>query len=146
MSLHSKTSKIAIISTVVITIIVLIGLTIMLLSGTKDTLVIVEDNYIKIQTMFGVNVNLAEVSNITLIEKTMEDIGIGHRNNGFGGVGHAQKGHFSSEGRKYMLFVQSRSTPTIWIERPGKEDIYISLSDSGKTRALYSELLAELAV
>jgi hypothetical protein len=70
----------------------------------------------------------------------MSDLGVDEKTNGYA-AGGTQKGYFRSDSLgKILLFVKSRSSPTIQIERISKEDIYISFPDGEKTRALYLEL------
>lgn len=137
----TQTSKNRIIIAILITAIVLIAVGIMFYFGEKEPEVSVSDNTIQIEAMYGLDINFSDVTAIALIEKSMQDIGVGHRNNGYGGFGETLKGHFDSdELGDYLLFVKSGSAPTIWIKRDGKEDVYISFSDREKTEALYQEL------
>lgn len=94
--------------------------------------------------MYGLNIDFSEIANIFLIEKSMSDIGIGTRTNGYGGTGGALKGNFKSDTLgETLLFVQSKSSPTIKIERTNKKDVYISLRNSENTEQLYRELIAK---
>jgi hypothetical protein len=91
--------------------------------------------------MYGLSVGLSEISNISLIERSMREIGPGMRTNGYGGIGGALKGHFQSNSLgKKLLFVQAASSPTIKIERIDRKDIYMSFRDAETTRAVFSEL------
>ena len=91
--------------------------------------------------MYGLSIEFPEIESISLIERSMRDIGIGTRTNGYGGFGQALRGNFKSETLgKTLLFVQSKSSPTIKIERTDKKDIYISLRNSESTRQLFNEL------
>lgn len=135
-------SKSGMIIAVAITAIVFIAIGVMLYYGEKEPVVTVLNNRIQIEAMYGLDINFTDVTAISLIEKSMKDIGIGHRNNGYGGFGETLKGHFDSESLgNYLLYVKSKSSPTLWIEHDGKEDIYISFKDGEKTKALYQELI-----
>ena len=126
-----------------ITAVALIGVGIMFYYGEKEPVFNVLDNGIQIQGMYGGDISFSNVTKISLVEKSMKEIGTGRRDNGYGGFGTTLKGHFSSPDLgKYMLFVRSESAPTIWIERQGREDIYISFGDGEKTTSLYQELKA----
>lgn len=141
----AKTSKKTGLIALVITAVVLIGVGIMFYYGEQDPGIKVLDNSIQIQGMYGRNISFSDVTNISLIDKSMKDIGTGRRDNGYGGFGQTLKGHFSSPDRgKFLLFVKSGSAPTIWIERQGREDVYISLGDGEKTISLYQELKAAI--
>lgn len=95
--------------------------------------------------MYGLNIDFSEVTNISLIEKSMSDIGIGIRTNGYGGMGRALKGDFKSDTLgETLLFVQTKSSPTIKIERTDKKDVYISLYNSESTEQLYRELIENI--
>jgi hypothetical protein len=53
------------------------------------------------------------------------------------------KGHFESDALgDVLLFVQSQSSPTTWIERSAGEDIYLSFRDGERTEQLYREMTA----
>lgn len=126
----------------VITIITLIGVGIMFFYGEKEPVVSIRDDKIKIEGMYGLEVNFSEVTRITLIDSSMKEIGLGHRYNGYGGFGDTFKGNFRAEGRgNYLLFVNSSSPFTLHIERENDKDIYISYKNSDKTKALYQELI-----
>ena len=137
----ASASKATIITISAIAAIVLVGVGVMFYQGEKDPLVKVLDERIEIKAVYGLSVDFADISDVSLIEKSMRDMGIGTRTNGYGGASEALKGHFESDSLgKTLLFVQSESSPTIRIERNGKPDIYISFRDGEKTRSLYDEL------
>ena len=119
----------------------LILVVILLSNGEKDPVVHIQDGKIQIDAMYGLTINDADVKSITLIEKSMHDIDPAmHRDNGYAGFGQTLKGYFSSDTHgKFMLFVQSKTAPTIWIQS-NSEDIYISLINPDETRTLYNEL------
>lgn len=122
---------------------VLVG--IMFYQGSKDPVVSIRDNNIQIKAMYGENIELSEITDISLIEKSMDDIGIGTRTNGYGGFGGILKGNFESNiSGKTLLFVQANSSPTIKIVRKNKKDIYISFRDSEKTKQIYRELIVTI--
>ncbi len=126
----------------IITVVVLIGVGIMFFYGESDPAVTIANDVIKIDGMYGLDVNLSGVKEITLIESSMREIGLGHRYNGYGGFGDTFKGNFRAEGRgNYLLFVSAGSPFTIHIERENNKDIYISYRDSEKTKTLYQELI-----
>ena len=109
--------------------------------GEKDPIVNILDNGIEIKSKYGLKVDFYDITDLSLIEKTMLDIGIGTRVGGYYGFGGALKGAFQSNHLgTVLLFVQYKSSPTILIERFGKKDIYINFKDSKKTGALYNEL------
>jgi hypothetical protein len=140
-----KTPKavVAVIIGIVGMIFVLVG--IMYFQGSKEPIIKVRDNNIEIKAMYGENIEFSEINNISLIEKSMDDIGIGTRTNGYGGFDGTLKGNFDSDiSGKTLLFVQANSSPTIKIDRKNKKDIYISFRNSEKTKQLYQELISTI--
>ena len=126
---------------IIITIATLIAIGIMFYYGEKEATVNITNDKIKISGMYGLEIDFSQVSEISLIEKSMKDIGTGRRTNGYGGLGSTLKGHFSSESLgKTMLFVDRDSPYTIWIKRNNLEDIYISYSNKDKTKTLFNKL------
>ncbi|WP_242953933.1 hypothetical protein [Clostridium sp. BL-8] len=141
----SKTPKAVIIAIASISAVILIGICALFFYGEKDPDISVLDGHIQIKAMYGLNIDSSEVHNISLIEKSMSDIGIGTRTNGYGGTGGALKGNFKSDTLgETLLFVQPKSSPTIKIERTDKKDVYISLHNSESTEQLYRELIANI--
>lgn len=125
----------------VFVIVILAICAIMFFFGIKEPGIKLVDDQIQIKGLYGSKIDVADVENITLLDKSMKDIGIGTRTNGFGGFGSTLKGNFKSAGLgKHILFVNSNSAPTIWIERNDDPDIYISLNDSQSTKDLFLEL------
>jgi len=124
--------------------VVLIGAAIMLVVGEFDPNVSVHNDGIRISGMYGINIRSDEITNIFLIEDSMQGVFAdidAIRTNGFDGFVQAQKGYFSSSGYgSHIRFVQTRSSPTIHIERRGY-DVFISFRDGDKTRALYNEMM-----
>ncbi len=142
----SKNTKPVIIATSVFTILVIVIVGFLILYSAKEPVVNVTDQGIQIKSIYGISVNFTDLSDITLIEKSMNNIGVGNRTNGFGGMGDTLKGNFTSEKLgKTLLFVHANSSPTIRIEREGSRDIYISFRDSEATRALYEEMVKEFS-
>ena len=113
-------------------------------SGVAEPVVTVTRDTITIDCKYGVSFPVSEVTGVTLIDKSMEEIGIGERTNGYGGVGTTLLGHFRSDALgDYLLYVESDAAPVIWIDRAGSaEDVYLSFRDSAKTQAVYAELAA----
>jgi hypothetical protein len=138
-----KSAKSTIIAVSVISVTVFIAVGVLLYQGGKDPVFNIFDDKIQIKALYGLSIDFSDITEITLIEKSMSDIGIGQRINGYGGIGEALKGHFKSNGLgETLLFVQSKSSPTIRIERRDKKDIYISLRNGDNTEQLYHELIA----
>jgi uncharacterized protein YneF (UPF0154 family) len=139
--LNSKTSKFMVKLSIAGALVVLIAVCALFYYGEKEPEVVIHDNSLKIKAMYGLEVDFAEIENVSLIEDNMTSIGADIRTNGFRGFGQALKGHFYSDRAGHtLLFVQAKSSPTIRIERTDKKDIYISFSDSEETERLFREL------
>ena len=135
-----------IIASSIFSVIIVIAVGIMLFSGAKEPVVNVSDQGIQIKSMYGLSVNFSDISDISLIEKSMGEIGVGRWTNGYGGIGDTLKGNFESDNLgETLLFVQSKSTPTIRIECDARKDIYISFRDSEATRSLYDVMIREFS-
>ena len=106
-----------------------------LIAGLGDADAAVENNTLHIKGMYGVTLELSEISQVTLIERSMRDIGVGRRSNGVA-LGNTFRGQFGGK----LLFINGDNPPTIHIVWHGAGDIYISFSDAQKTRALYRDL------
>lgn len=143
----SDTSKAVIFFIILLSAIIFITIGALFINGEKDANVSILDDRIQIKAMYGFDIYLSEVADISLLEKSMKEIGTGKRTNGYGGFGEALKGNFRSDTLgEIILFVQSKSSPTIKIERIGKKDVYISLSNGDSTIQLYRELIANIPV
>jgi hypothetical protein len=142
---NKKSTRWIAVATSAIVCITIGGIGVMTYQGSKDPVVTVADNSIQIKGMYGLSLSIDEISDISLIKKSMKEIGTGSRINGYGGIGNALKGHFKSDSLgEMLLFVQADSSPTIRIERNNGKDIYLSFHDSEKTRALFSKIMLQL--
>lgn len=140
-----KTPKAVIIAIISISAIILIAVGALFIYGEKEPDVSIIDERIQIKAMYGLNIDFSEIVGISLINKSMSDIGIGIRTNGYGGIGATLKGNFKSDTLgETLLFVQSKSSPTIKIERTEKKDVYISFRNSESTEQLYRELMVNI--
>ena len=128
----------------ILVIFILTACAIMLFYGFKEPGVQLTDTQIQVKGMYGLEIDFTDIKDVTLIEKSMREIGIGTRTNGFGGMGSTLKGNFkSADLGKHMLFVNADASPTIRIARKSDADIYISFKDSKKTETFFSELSRE---
>ncbi|HHU75035.1 MAG TPA: hypothetical protein GXZ28_10530 [Clostridiales bacterium] len=139
-----KTPKGLVIASIIITVIIFIAMGFLFYYGEKDPEVSVYDDRIEIKAMYELNIDFSEIADISLIDKSVSDIGIGRRTNGYGGIGGALKGYFKSDTLgESIVFVQSKASPTIKIERIHPRDLYINFRDSDSTKNLYNELIAK---
>lgn len=75
-----KGSKKSVIN-LIVTVLVFIGLAVMFYLGEKEPEVIINNDRIQIKGMYGLSIDITEISNIALIEKSMKEIGVGRRTN-----------------------------------------------------------------
>ncbi|MDX9916605.1 MAG: hypothetical protein RBT15_01160 [Gudongella sp.] len=62
--------------------------------------------------MYGQSIDFSEIAEVSLIDKSIRELGIGARTNGYGGFGGTLKGNFSSKTLgATLLFVQADSHP-----------------------------------
>jgi len=132
----TRKNKASMITVGVITVMLIIGLSVLIYQGEREPTVNILDDGVQIKAMYGLTVDFSEIYEISLLEQSMREIGVGRRTNGYN-AGGALKGHFTSG----LLFVQANMSPTIRIERINGSNIYISFSDSEQTRMLYGELI-----
>jgi hypothetical protein len=109
--------------------------------GGKEAAVKIFDDRIQITGLYGTSVNFSDITDVSLLDQTMYEIGAGKRKSG-SDVGKILKGHFESESLgKMLLFVQADTAPTIRLKRGNDKDIYISFKDGEATRKLYQDLI-----
>ena len=109
--------------------------------GEKDPTINVYDDRIEIKSMFGTTISMDDITEITLLNESMREIGLGTRTNGFGGFFGANKGHFTAkDGSKMLVFVQANSAPTIQIQIQNGSPVYISFRNPDETIKLFNEL------
>ena len=77
-----------------------------------------------------------DIESITLVERSMREIGVGTRVGGLS-VSDIRQGNFTSG----FLLVNADVSPTIRIVREGESNIYISLADSESTKEFYNEII-----
>lgn len=141
----TKTPKAFIVAATLFSAIILIVIGVMIYYSEKEPSINILDDSLQIKAIYGENIEFAEIASISLIDKSMSDIGIGTRTNGYGGFGETLKGNFKSGNLgEILLFVESRTSPTIKIERIDKKDVFMSLSNSESTEQLYQELIAAI--
>lgn len=142
---RTKRPQMAIIAKISISVIIFIAIGVLFYYGEKDPQVSILDDSIQIKAMYGLNIDFSEITDISLIEKSIKEMGVGIRTNGYGGFGGSLKGHFKSDSLgKTLLFVQSQSSPTLKIERADEKDVYISFRNSESTEKLYHDMIANI--
>jgi hypothetical protein len=127
----------------IVAVLVLIAIAVTFYLGENEPVVELQDDGIQIDALYGRKVAFSDITGISLVEKSMKEIGVGRRTDGYDGIGGTLRGHFQSDARgETLLFVQSQSSPTLWIECNTGEDVYLSFRDGTKTEQLYREVTA----
>jgi len=148
MKLHyswKEMPPIARIITIGSTLILLIAVGVFIGFGMLETKVSVTDRQIRISGFYGQTIQFEEINNISLIDKTLDQIGSFRRVNGFGGLGQTLLGNFQTGGERVRLFVKYKTPPIIYIECNDRMDVYVNFYDSGKTVALYEEIISAMS-
>jgi len=134
----SRGKKVAIVIGIVFSVQICIGIGIMIYQGERDPRVYIHPESIQIGAMYGLTIDKTDIDEVVLIEKSMGEIGIGTRTNGYDSGGQALKGNFlSAEHGHQLLFVYAGSSPTIQITGAQGLNIFISYRDSETTRNTY---------
>ncbi|MCL2149518.1 MAG: DUF3784 domain-containing protein [Dehalococcoidia bacterium] len=144
---YKKTKRTGVmVAVIAATAIVCIAVGALIVYGASEPAVDVTSSSIRIQGMYGLSIDIADITGVSLIEQSMSDIGVGQRTNGYGGFGGALKGNFKSDSLgETLLFVRANSSPTIRVERNSGKDVYISFGDGEKTEDLYREITGAIA-
>ncbi len=139
--MKTEGSKKSGIAAIVIIAVTLISVAAMFIYGEQEPSVTLADGRIEISGMYGTAFPVSEVKSVSLIEKSLDEIAPDSwRTNGYGGIGQTRGYLRSNEIGDYLAFADSAAAPTILIERTEGDNIYISFSDSAKTKAQYNEL------
>ena len=128
----------------IVVIAVVIGAGFLSMSAILSPNVNVEGEQIRIAGIYGQRISFNDIEEISLLEMSMEDMGIVTRERLVGMSGMRgfnifsyYRGNFT---RRY-IFAQVSSGPTIRITRIGKAPIYLNLRNGDATRELYQNLL-----
>jgi hypothetical protein len=125
---------------IIITVIALIVVSAVTIYGMKEPEVAVFGNRVQIKAMYGLTIDFSDITNISLIERSISKMDAGSRLNGADTFGTLQ-GHFKSNTLgETLLFIRLNSSPTLRIERDNGKDIYLNFSNSEKTIMLFNEL------
>ena len=141
----SKQTRGATTASLIITVLVLVLVGAMYVLGERAPAVTLDESGVHIRAMYSADVPYGEIARVELIERSMQEIGVGARTNGYDGFGGTLRGHFASGTLgSCLLFVTPDSAPTIYIDRTSGEDVYLSFADAAQTRAVYAEIAAAL--
>ncbi|MCL2500232.1 MAG: hypothetical protein FWE90_07835 [Defluviitaleaceae bacterium] len=124
------------IATIVFTAVILAGSAWLVIYASREPEAVIGDDAIIIRGMYGTTVDLSDITNVTLLEQSMRDIGAGSRRNGSSGS--TWRGYFDAG----LLFVRPDASPTLRIDRTENRPIFISLADGVKTRQLFRDIQA----
>jgi len=138
----SRGKKAALAVLVIVSVQFTIGIGIMIYQGERDPVINIYESGIRIRALYGTEISFAHISEITLLDQNMRDIGIGRRTNGYDSGGHALKGHFSSPtSGSQLLFVYYSSSPTIKITQSRDVPVFISFRNSETTISTFNDLM-----
>jgi len=116
--------------------------------GEREPTVRITDSGIRISGMYGVKIGFTEIIDISLMADTINAIprefGGLRRTNGYDS-GRTQKGYWSNEHSRVLLFTRRDSSPTIHIRRGDNEDVFLNFRDSEATRTLYNDMKTAFA-
>lgn len=131
---------------IIITAVAVTLVVVMFVTGSSDPGVSISGGSIIITGSYGMEIPLSGVDSVTLDDRPFNQIvSLAERTNGYAGPGDYLKGHFRAKDLGAILvFVKADAAPTIRIDRKEEEDVYISMKDGGKTKAVYSELAVAL--
>ena len=133
--INKPKTKAGLIAAIAITVVTTIGVGVLLLLMWQEPSATVNaDGSLTISGMYGTTINASEISDITLVDSSMQSIGAGRRNNGSNGS--VWRGSFEAG----LLFVRPNASPTLRIDRNNAPSVFISFNDAAKTRELYREL------
>ena len=125
---------------IVIILICLTFPTLLILSGSRDTVVSTTDTYLRIKGMYGLTVKYSEIKQLD----TIADLpGIKARTNGYA-LGVSYKGNFKLRtGEKAKLFIRLDVPPYILIKTE-EMNIYLNFKNSDNTLGLFKTLTTKV--
>lgn len=135
--LWGRSSKVALISGIIVSVAALIGTVILLIVGFNEPNFELSQDSLRITGIYGTTVEFANITDVTLIEQSPRDIGMGMRRNGFG-TPNTLRGHFAAG---LVFAFAANEGPTIRLNRADGNTIFISLSDAVETRQLYQNII-----
>ena len=124
------------------TVFILIAVGLLFYFGFRETSVTVSNGSVRIAGMYGQTIDLDNIERLSLYQSSLVDMGASfRRTNGVGGFGQRLLGNFTSpEFGQVMLYVQSQTSPTIYIKLFEGKDVFISFLDGDKTVQLLEEI------
>jgi hypothetical protein len=133
-----KSSKFILAGIIAFLVIVSVGVGVLLYSGSRPTVITVDQGYVKIAGLYGGDFPITSISSMDLYSSMPE---ISTRTNG-SAVGTSLKGYFQVAGvGSALLFLDTSKPPFIFI-RTSSKIYYLNTGDAVKTKALYDEIHA----
>ena len=134
-------------STIFIIIITAVFIVVLNSIGEREPVVNVFDDRVEIKAMFGTTIDKDNIVGISLLDKSMKEIGIGTRTNGYGGLTGTYRGLFKASDKSDMLvFARASSVPTIQIQTKNGPPVFINFRNSDKTTELFYEISEKLGI
>jgi hypothetical protein len=129
----ARGKKVAIAIGVFFGVAAIVGTGALFIVGEREPNIIIHPDSIQISAMYGTQIPLSNIAEVTLDNRSMSEIGAGTRTNGYGGFA-TLRGHFrSAQYGSKLLFVTSTSSPTIRIDREVGTPVFISYRDESRT-------------
>lgn len=116
-------------------IFVIVGALILILYGTKEHEVVIQDNQMEITGIYGININLNDIQSFELLDQMPR---VEMRTNGFK-TNSTQKGYFDVEGEGNCLLFIKGNEKYVKIKTNDKT-MYINFKNTDKTIELYNSL------
>lgn len=120
----------------------IVGVSIGIYYGIKETEVIVSSEKIKIKGVYGFVIPVENIQKVELIERLPA---MGYKTNGFSCVDDILKGNFRTKNKEdCKLFVYSKHPPFLKIIYNDNQKVYVNLKTTSKTTQLYNEIVKNL--
>jgi len=125
--------KVGVVIGVLLGVAVIAGIGALFIVGEREPNIIISPDSVQISAMYGTQIPLSNITEVTLDNRSMSEIGAGTRTNGYGGFA-TLRGHFrSAQYGSKLLFVTATSSPTIRIDRDIGVPVFISFRDESRT-------------
>jgi len=106
--------------------------------GTNRVISVTEENLV-ISGFPSTTIPLSEITDVTLLQQSMREIGPGHRNHG-----NSLPNMWSGSWTAGTLFTYPDGVPTLRIQRTNDRNVFISFENAARTVRIYDELTAAL--
>jgi hypothetical protein len=110
------------------------------LFGLVDNKITLENNSLKISGLYGESISISDIKRVELVGHRPS---LSRRTNGYS-LGFRKKGYFKTpQGEKIKVFINSKSSPVILIQKINGQKIYYS-SGSDSNRKIHQRIINTL--